>query len=48
MEKRNLLAAAWSMTAKECAEVLEAFGTNPEILDEDGKGDASEIDSEAV
>ncbi len=48
LEKRNLLAAARSMTAKERAEVLEAFGINPEILDEDDEDDASEMDSEAV
>jgi hypothetical protein len=42
LEKRNLLAAA------QRAEVLEAFGMNPEILDEDDKDDASEMDSDAV
>ena len=48
LEKRNLLAAARSMNAGERAEVLEAFGMNSEILDEDGEDDASEMDSEAV
>ncbi len=36
------------MNAGERAEVLKAFGMNPEILDEDGEDDASEMDSEAV
>ena len=48
IESTNLLAAAWSMNAGERAEVLKAFGMNPEILDEDGEDDASEMDSEAV
>jgi hypothetical protein len=36
------------MIAGEHAEVLEAFGMNPEILDEDDEDDALEMDSEAV
>jgi hypothetical protein len=36
------------MNVGERAEVLEAFGMNPEILDECGKDDASEMDDDPV